>query len=230
MTSSNGVPFTPTKEAVLDPALRSLARALPRSNPGVVMMAEVPGPVGVPDLIALPGSGDGLRKRLESKIRPVLRRADVELLAALKVRQGVTVETLRARVVGGNRAFNQSLRELTKDGAVIIDGRLIYRAESMAPVGHIYALEAKVDDWKKGVRQAFRYRSWCSASALVLSRMPKDREPLLSAARRLQIGLAWEDRWLIRPRVVKLDPVQHLLGSEHFVAALGFTPTRYPQL
>lgn len=230
MTSANGVRFSPTKEAALDPALRALARSLPRSSPGVVMMAEVPGPVGIPDLLALPGSGARLARRLDSKIPPVLRQVDIEILTALRVRQGITMETVKSRVNRADRTIYQSLRNLCGTGAAVTSGRLFYRAESLEPVGNIYALEAKVDDWKKGVRQAFRYRAWCNASALVLSRIPKDRVPLISAAQRLSIGLAWEDQWIVRPKICKLDRVHRLWGSEHFVAALGFTPTKYPQL
>ncbi|MFF8880530.1 hypothetical protein [Streptomyces flaveolus] len=230
MTSSYGVRFSPTKEAALDPALRTLARSLPQSSPGLIMIAEMPGPSGIPDLIALPGMGTPLIKRLESQIPPVLKRADIEVIAALKVRQGITLDTLKSRVHRPERTVLQSVRNLTQSGAVSKKDKLLLRAEALQPVGHLYALEAKVDDWKKGVRQAFRYRSWCDASALILSQLPKNREPLLAAAQRLNIGLALEDRWLVRPRISKLDRIQRLWGSEHFVAALGFSPTKYPQI
>ncbi|CAM5739995.1 hypothetical protein SAFG77S_01561 [Streptomyces afghaniensis] len=194
------------------------------------MIAEMPGPSGIPDLVALPGSATRLMERLESKIPPVLKRSEIEVVAALKVRQGISLDTLKSRVHRAEKTVLQSLRTLSQNGAVKKDGNLLYRAEVLHPVGHLYALEAKVDDWKKGMRQAFRYRSWCAASALIMSQMPKNREPLLATARRLNIGLALEDRWIVRPRISKLDHVQRLWGSEHFVAALGFTPTKYPQL
>ncbi|MFJ5017019.1 hypothetical protein [Streptomyces griseoluteus] len=230
MTSSHGVRFTPTKEAALDPALRTLARSLSRKPPGVIMIAEMPGPSGIPDLVALPGSGVHLMKRLESQIPPVLKRTDIEVIAALKVRQGISPEALKSRVHRAEKTVLQSVRDLSQSGAVLKSGKLLYRAEALQSVGRLYALEAKVDDWKKGMRQAFRYRSWCDASTLVLSQMPRNREPLLATARRLNIGLALEDRWIVRPRVAKPDYIQRLWGSEHFVAALGFAPTKSPQL
>lgn len=229
MASASGVRFAPTREAALDPALRSLANALPRSKSGLVMIAEAPGPVGIPDLIALPGSGDALNRRLESGIPPTLRQIDAEVIASLKVRQGMTRSALVSRVGRGERAVVESVRGLLRSRAVISDGYLFYRAECLVPVGHIYALEAKVDDWRKGMRQAFRYRAWCSASAVVLSHIPKDRGPLVDAARRLNVGLALEDSWIVRPRIERLGRAQHLLGSEHLVAAIGFSPAKYPQ-
>ncbi|WP_158942418.1 hypothetical protein [Streptomyces sp. ERV7] len=158
-----------------------------------------------------------------------MREIDIEIVAALNPRQGLTVETIKSRVGRSDRAVSQGLRNLSETGAVLTRGGLFYRAESLEPVGNIYALEAKVDDWRKGVRQAFRYRAWCNASALVLSRMPKNREPLISAAHRLNIGLACEDQWIVRPKICKLDRANRLRGSEHFVAALSFSPVRYPQ-
>lgn len=229
MTSSNGVRFAPTREAALNPALRTLARSLPQSSSGVIVIAEVPGPTGIPDLVALPSPGDRLTRRLNSKIPPILRRVDVEIITTLKAHQGITLETLKDKIHRSDRTVLQSVRSLSQSGAVVKDGRLLYRAAQLEPVGHLYALEAKFDDWRKGVRQAFRYRSWCSASALVISQVPRNREPLISAAHRLNIGLAHEDRWIVRPRIAKLDRAQHFWGSEHFVAALGFTPTKYPQ-
>lgn len=230
MASSNGVRFAPTREAELDPALRRLASSLPRSKPGAIMMAEVPGPVGIPDLVALPGPGPALRRRLDSLISPVLNPIGVEVLSALNVRRGISVEAVKRKCGYSDRAVARALRDLEGKGAVIADGKLWRKSDAMIPVGNIYALEAKVDDWRKGVRQAFRYRAWCNSSALVLSKIPKDSDPLLSAVRRLGIGLALDDQWLVRPPLFKISPKEMLWGSEHFVAALGFSPTRFPQL
>lgn len=229
MASSSGVRFAPTKEALLDPALRRLAATLPRSKPGVIMMAEVPGPVGIPDLVVLPGPSHALRRRLDSRIPPVLQRAEAEVLAMLNVRRALSLETLVKKSGYGQQSVSRMLRKLERQGAVISSGKLWRRAEEVIPVGNIYALEAKVDDWRKGARQAFRYRSWCGSSALVLSRLPKDRAPLLATVERLRIGLALEDQWLVRPPLSRISPAQSLLGSEHFIAALGFTPTRFPR-
>ncbi len=230
MTSSHGVRFSPTKEASLDPALRNLAQALPQSTLGVAMIAEMPGPSGIPDLVALPNPGAALTRRLDSKIPAILSRTAIEIVASLKVRQGITLKSLQSRVPRADRTISQSLRHLIESGAIIQEGNLLYRAGPLQPVGNLYALEAKVDDWRKGIRQAFRYQSWCSASSLVLSRMPKNSDLLISTSRRLSIGLALEDRWIVRPRISRIDHVQRLWGSEHFIAALGFAPTKSPQL
>ncbi|MGW1708256.1 hypothetical protein ACWCP8_22720 [Streptomyces sp. NPDC002206] len=230
MASSNGVRFAPTKEAELDPALRRLASTLPRSKPGAIMMAEVPGPVGIPDLVALPGPGPALQRRLDSLIPPVLNPVGVEVLSALYVRREIGIEALKRKCGQSDRTVSRALRDLEKKGAAIANGKLWRKADAMIPVGNIYALEAKVDDWRKGVRQAFRYRAWCSSSALVLSRMPRNCDPLFSTVRRLGIGLALDDQWLVRPPLSKIAPKEMLWGSEHFVAALGFAPTRSPLL
>ncbi|MFJ8637943.1 hypothetical protein [Streptomyces sp. NPDC093610] len=230
MASSNGVRFAPIKEAELDPALRRLASTLPRSKPGAIMMAEVPGPVGIPDLVALPGPGPALQRRLDSLIPPVLNPAGVEVISALHVNREISIATLKRRCGQSDRALSRTLHDLERKGAVISSGKLWRKSDAMIPVGNIYALEAKVDDWRKGVRQAFRYRAWCSSSALILSKMPRNPEPLLSVVQRLGIGLALDDQWLVRPPLFKIASKEMLWGSEHFVAALGFSPTRSPLL
>lgn len=229
MNSSTGVRFTPTKEALLDPALRTLAKSLPRANKGVAMMAEVPGPVGIPDLVALPAPGKDLTARLNSGIPPILHQSSIQVISALKIRQGISVSGLALKLEKTERSVSTTLRDLIRTKAARMDAGLAYRAPELIPVGRIYALEAKVDDWRKGVRQAFRYRAWCDASALVIGRMPKDPEPLMKAAERLNLGLACEDKWIIRPRISQNSSLNRLWGSEHFVAALGFNPTKSSQ-
>ncbi|MDT0318082.1 hypothetical protein [Streptomyces millisiae] len=227
-TTAAGVRFTPTIEAALAPMMRSLAASLPRAHRGVAMMAEVPGPVGIPDLVVMPAPGKALKNRLASGIPPVLKQAHVHMLVTLKFQQGTGVRALAKRLGKSDEWTAAALRELSQNGAAILRNGLAYRAEEVRPTGRIYALEAKVDDWRSGVRQAFRYRAWCDASVLVVARMPKDKTPLLEAVRRLHLGLACGDEWIIRPRISPIGMHNRLLGSEHFVAAIGFTPTRFP--
>src|ERR1700754_3126847 len=90
LTETSGKRFEPIGERLLEPALRSLAIRLPRASLGVTVVAEMPGPVGVPDLVAIPAPGDALDKRLRSTIPPQLSLGNVDILANLSTKRRTT--------------------------------------------------------------------------------------------------------------------------------------------
>jgi hypothetical protein len=94
------------------------------------------------------------------------------------------------------------------------------RAAELLPVGRLYALEAKVEDWRGALRQALMYATWADAAGVVLLQLPRDTTTLVQEARRLEIGLAHNERWLVRPRIHRHPLARRLLASEHLVAAM----------
>jgi hypothetical protein len=90
----------------------------------------------------------------------------------------------------------------------------------LQPVGRLYALEAKVNNWSAGLGQAARYGSWADASAAVLGQLPRDPSRAVAQAAELGLGLALRARWLVRPRLRRLDLAQRLWASEFVIAAL----------
>lgn len=95
------------------------------------------------------------------------------------------------------------------------------RAPELAPVGRLYALEAKVDDWSGGLGQALRYGSWADASAVVMGQLPRDPSAAIRQASGLGVGLALGSRWLVRPKVRRHALAHRLWASEFVVAALS---------
>src|SRR5665647_8805 len=73
--------FVPQAELELSPALRDLAARLPGASFGVIVISEMSGPTGLPDLVALPIT-PRLKSRLALDCQPLLAWGDARLAAA----------------------------------------------------------------------------------------------------------------------------------------------------
>jgi len=221
-----GRPFVPTGERALDSALRSLAARLPRAARGVVAIPEMPGPAGVPDLVAIP-SPDGLTARLRCNVPPLLIWGDALVAASVSAARPESVRTIAARSGLRDDVVKRRLRRLASIGAVSqTHGGRYVRNTALAPIGRIYALEAKVDNWSSGIGQALRYGAWADASGVVLAHLPSDRSKALAQATSLGVGLAVGARWLVRPRIHAHGSARRLWASEHVLAALELSTPR----
>jgi hypothetical protein len=95
------------------------------------------------------------------------------------------------------------------------------------PVGRLYAIETKVRDWRRALRQARTYGLWCDSYVIVMGAM--SAASIESAASHVSAdrgGLMVEGRWIVRPRIRQQTAAQRLWGSEHFVAALDRPDTQ----
>jgi hypothetical protein len=213
--------FLPGAERALDPVLRNLAARLPGAVKGVSVIAEMPGPTGLPDLLAIPMT-PRLAARLELQCPPLLAWSDARLAAACSPRHPLSAPTLARRVDGDIRAVTRRLSRLSACGALVkAKSGYFLRTPELEPVGRLYALEAKVDDWSGGFGQALRYGTWADASAVVVHQLPRDSSRAVQLATTLGLGLAHETRWLVRPRLRRLSLAHRLWASEHVVAAMA---------
>lgn len=211
--------FPPTAERELYPALQELAAFLPGCCSGVLLIAEMPGPRGLPDLVAVP-IGEELGRRLSHSCPPLLNWNDARLVAACTTLRPTSVEVLARRLGHDVEGTRRRVRRLIQQTALLQVGSGYVRCKAMQPVGRIYALEAKVDDWCGGLGQALRYGTWADAATLVVSRLPRDPSRAVAQAQRLGLGLAVGRRWLVRPTIRPLSRAQRLWSSEHVVATL----------
>jgi hypothetical protein len=220
LRSRPGRRFAPTVEQQLAPVLRDLASRLPGAAAGVTVIAEMAGPTGLPDLVAVPVS-PRLAARLALPCPPLLTWSDARLAAACSTTRAWSVSTLARRLDADDVALRRRLRRLVVQGALEAGSSGYRRVPDLQPVGRLYALEAKVDDWSAGLGQALRYGGWADASAAVLGQLPRDRSKAVTQATDLGLGLALGARWLVRPRVRRLALARRLWASEHVVAALA---------
>jgi hypothetical protein len=106
------------------------------------------------------------------------------------------------------------LRSMVSDGYLKRVGTGFVRHPEIVPIGKAYALEAKVNDWQKGLSQAVRYSSWCDAAAVILLNPPRDLTEVTIRFKGLGIGLGVQSRWVIRPRIGRPQAGLRLAVSE----------------
>lgn len=216
--------FQPIAETQLQPALRHLAHKLPGAARGLLLVPELVGPYGVVDLLAVTYIGDRVVRRWGSGVPPILSEIDAQVLAAANHRPK-SLERLAQSTRRSQAALRRRLRDLVALGAMRVTEQGYTRAEAIQPIGRFWALEAKVDDWRRGLGQATQYGLWADASAVILGRLSTDASYLIGEAQRLNIGLAVESKWLVRPRIQKHAEFRRLWASEHVFAALVDSPT-----
>lgn len=222
-SAQRGRRFTPVRERDLEPVLRSIALRLPGAAEGLVLAPEFRGARGVVDLLAVTRVGAKFVERAKHGAPYVTSEADSTVLARLSPRVTRTAEHL-AQVVGmTDRQMRTRLRALVRAGAAEQVGGGYRRREGLEPIGRSYALEAKVDDWRKGLSQALRYASWADAAGVVLLVEPQDISAVRARFRALQIGLAVGDSWIVRPRLGRPDPGRRLALSEQLAFDIATT-------
>lgn len=219
MRTRAGRRFLPAAELQLSPVLRALAGRLPGAAGGIIAVAELVGPAGLPDLVAMPSTA-ALHERLALGVPALLAEGDARLVAACSAIRPLSLGAIARRAALSESGVERRLRRLASVGAVLPMSRGWVRASTLRPAGRLYALEAKVSDWQGGIAQALRYGGWADGSGAVLGRLPRNQGPAIEQAHRLGVGLALQDRWLVRPRVHQLPVARRLWASEHLVAAL----------
>lgn len=214
--------FEPIHERELESDSLRAARALPAAHRGLIVLRELAGPFGIPDLVAVVGVPNRLEDRLALGVPPLLNQVDAGVVAAAAPRAARTVETLAARLGWRAASVQRRLPELVRVGALIAAGPATYvRPAPLQPVGRLYAIEAKVKDWRRALRQARTYSLWCDSYVLVMASLSSGSQPtLVEAVKDDGAGLVVAGRWLQRPRLGRRSPAQRLWGSEHLVAAL----------
>jgi hypothetical protein len=216
--------FEPVAERELDGALRHLATRLPGAASGVLAITEMPSPSGIPDLVVVTRAIDNTKARWRLDAPPLLVPEDARIVAACSPVAALSTLRLRNRLQIDDETLRRRLNRLQRHSYVYRTERGWLRNEAMKPIGRVFALEAKVDDWRKALGQALLYGSWSDGSGIVLLQMPREHSHIIREFRRLGVGLAHERRWVVRPRVHRLDPWRRLLASEHVVAAIRPSP------
>lgn len=215
--------FEPVAEAALERDAITVVRALPHAHRGVAVLREAAGPFGIPDFVAVVGTQDALVARMASAVPPLLNQVDAGIVAVLSTRRGRTIDTIAASVGWSRQTVERRLPALVRATAISEVGPQRYvRAAALRPIGRIYAIETKMSDWRRAVRQARTYRLWCDNYVIVMASLSGSTLPLaLDAIRADGGGLMSGGQWAIRMRSQHAPAARRLWGSEHVVAALG---------
>lgn len=199
---------------------------MPRAHREVAVFRELAGPFGIPDFVAIVGPKDALRKRLALKVPPVLNEIDAAIIAHTSPKAGKTIEKIAERLGWPGSTIQRRVPGLLRTGALedIGDHRYV-RPVALSTVGRLYAIETKVRNFKRALRQARTYALWCDNYVIV---MPQLSEASLVLAREAVAadrgGLVVAGKWVQRIRAHDLPTARRLWGSEHVVAAALGSP------
>lgn len=216
-----GVRFAPGPELDLHAAVVPLAVALPAARVGLTLVAEPPGPFGIPDFVAVYGARGRLDARLSLAVPPLLNRVDAGIVAVLCAARPLSTASVARRTGWRPDTIERRLPGLVRAGAVQLAGSGTYvRPAALISIGRLLALEVKVRDWHRAVLQGRAYASWCDTYAVVLGRLSAtSSDDVVAQVGRDAAGLAVDGRWIVRPRLTQAGRTS-LWGSEHLVAAL----------
>lgn len=218
----HGRRFEPVAEQELHDVVPKLAESVWRGATPI-LVAEPPGPFGVPDFVAIreiePGA---LRRRIELQVPPLLNQIDAGVVAVASDVRPLRIPTLAKRTGWTVETVVRRLPTLVRTGALIQCGRDTYvRPTDLVAIGDTLAVEVKLRDWRKALRQAHTYSLWCDNYLIVMGDL-SDTGLLHLRAQALadRGGLVVNGKWVTRPRRSRPLPTRRLWGSEHLVAAL----------
>lgn len=231
-TSRSGRRFEPIQERSLHNAVEQVAKTV-SADTDAVLIAEPPGPFGVPDFVLLREFDRvGLNARVSSRIAPLLNEVDAGIISAATVVKSAPAGRLAEKTGWTESTVRRRLPALLKTGALIEPrpGRYL-RAVDLQPVGHSIAIEAKLKDWRKALRQARSYAYWCDNYVLVLGEIGSSVVDELSRQVRADRGgLVVAGDWIVRPRSRSVPAARQLWGSEYLVASLlDYQPSSAPK-
>lgn len=224
--------FLPVEELQLTPDAMRAIRGLPGAHREVSVFREVAGPFGIPDFLAVIGPQTALRERLALGVPPLLNEIDAAIVAQTSPKSGKTIEKVANKLGWPLSTVQRRIPGLLRNGALrdVGQGRYV-RPSALSTIGRLYAIETKVRNFKRALRQARTYALWCDNYVIV---MPQLSEAALFSAREALAadrgGLVMAGRWVQRIRTSDLPPTRRLWGSEHVVAAALDIPSHSPPL
>lgn len=214
--------FEPGAELELEAdALRAI-RGIPGAHRNLTVYREVAGPFGIPDFLAVVGPKTALRRRIALGVPPLLNEIDAGVVGVASAKVGHSAEYLAARLGWSEGTIQRRLSILLRAGALEeISGNRFVRPERLAPIGKLYAVETKVANFKRALRQARSYALWCENYVIVMPALSE--ASLFSASEAVAAnhgGLVVDGKWAQRLRARRITNARRLWGSEHVVAAV----------
>ncbi|MEI7690563.1 MAG: hypothetical protein WCI63_02990 [bacterium] len=135
---------------------------------GFLTRKEIGAGFGVADLVLVRINSDKISKRQKNKqFDPLFKESYFNILKALpdidKTCRPIGIDKISAKTgIGRAKLKNKLLVELEGKGYVKkVDGELFFKINGWMPIAkEVIAIEAKLENWKRGLLQANRYKSF----------------------------------------------------------------------
>lgn len=213
--------FEPIQELELHDDALDAAKTLPGASRGLVVVSEFAGPFGIPDFTAFVGQVKHIRARQALDIAPVVNEVEAGIISVAHVNRPSSAEQL-AKALGWPSAIVLGrVPKLVKSGALneVARGRYT-RPALLDPSGRLYAIEAKVNDWRSALRQVRTYRVWADAYVIVMGPISAQAQEALAAeVLHDRGGLMVAGKWVLRPRLGAVPSRRRIEAWERFAAA-----------
>jgi hypothetical protein len=143
------------------------------------------------------------------------------LVAAASDVNPASPKQLARRLSWSLATVSRRLPRVIKSGALVqIASDRYLRPSALQPLGTIYAVELKLNDWRRALTQCRTYRTWADSYVLVMPRLSAEAEEVLRhEIARDRGGLYVGSEWLVYPAKSRLSRARRLWSSEHVVAA-----------
>lgn len=226
MTSARpraGRRFEPVAELGLMVEARKATRRLPGARAGLLVLDDVAGPYGVPDLVAVTGSAEVLARRQALSVPPLLNQVDASIAAVTSPTSARSVQAIARRLGWPSSTVARRISALLRSGALEEwrSGTFV-RPKDLVPIGRTFAIELKVRDWQRALHQGRSYQLWTDAYVLVMPTISGYAEmSLVKAAITDRSGVVINGKWKVRPMIDRPEHIRSLWGSEHVLAAMG---------
>ncbi len=215
--------FEPTHELTLHDAAISACEVLPGAHRGVLIVREMVGPIGIPDMTALVGDPENMEARMLLDVPPILNQVDAAIVASMSDKKPRSTEMISEALKWPIGTIVRRLPNLVKIGAINTRGENRFvRPTSLHPTGRLYAIEAKVNDRVSAIHQARSYGSWADSYVLVMGQLgARPLQVLLDDVNYDRGGLIVDGQWMRRPVIRQHSVARRLWASEHFFAAIA---------
>lgn len=224
-------------EKSMIPILRASYANLSVTSKGMLPLEEFSAGTGIADLVLFDAGKNGLSKRSKKNIPAITNIKELEIINIIGEKQPLSEDVISKRIGKSKEYTLRILKELL-DKNVLRHNSKGYSSKLRLTdntVSKTVAIEAKVKDWKSGLRQAHRYKEFADYSYLAIyKRHSKSSIDRIELFKQLGIGLlviadnGHVDEVLApAENINEMDRLKNFLASERFYSIIDETQKSY---
>lgn len=215
-----GARFQPVQERRLISEARTVLADLERAD-GLLALTEFNSPFGVPDVTAVVGGSSARTRRLRSQVPALLNEIDAGIVSAASPTIPRSPAQLAYYLRWPTASVERRLPSLLSSGALTQSRSGLLSHPAIVSWGELVAIELKVRDWRRALKQCRRYRLWANSYVLVVTQVPDAAVGELKRAVGVDRGgLVVDGELLLHPRQSPHKRSRALWATEHVVAEL----------
>lgn len=157
-------------EKSMIPILKRNANKIFPSKKEVISLEEFSCGTGISDLTIFTIDKKILSTRLKDERKPITSRNQLQIFLSLFENRYLSLSEIEKKVCLNKNTIQYFLKQLVKDGLVEESNKKFkaIKKGKFKTSKNIIAIEAKVKNWKSGIRQAMRYKEYADYSYLAI--------------------------------------------------------------